>query len=109
MLASFAFFVMARAQLAAKFRPAMVLSSLVVLVAGYHYLRIYQSWDAAYVLTNGIYVATGHTFNDACRYVDWLITVPLLVAEFVAVTDASSRSATMTVDQVEWLKTLPPR
>ena len=86
MLASFAFFVMARQQLAPRFRPAMVLSSLVVLIAGYHYLRIFESWEGAYALdAAGKYVATGHAFNDAYRYVDWLLTVPLLMAELVAV------------------------
>lgn len=30
-------------------------------------------------------MATGKPFNDAYRYVDWLLTVPLLVAELVAV------------------------
>lgn len=86
MLASFAFFVMARQQLTAKYRPAMVMSSLVVGIAGYHYWRIFNSWEEAYTLTGaGTYVASGKPFNDAYRYVDWLLTVPLLVAELVAV------------------------
>jgi len=86
MLASFAFFVMARQQLTPKYRPAMIMSSLVVGIAGYHYWRIFNSWEAAYVLTEaGNYVASGKPFNDAYRYVDWLLTVPLLVAELVAV------------------------
>lgn len=86
MAASFAYFVMARQQLTARFRPAMIMSSLVVGIAGYHYWRIFNSWDAAYVLTEaGTYVASGEPFNDAYRYVDWLLTVPLLVAELVAV------------------------
>ncbi|MDG1481989.1 MAG: bacteriorhodopsin-like [Myxococcota bacterium] len=86
MVASFAYFVMARQQLSARFRPAMIMSSLVVGIAGYHYWRIFNSWDAAYMLTEaGTYVASGEPFNDAYRYVDWLLTVPLLVAELVAV------------------------
>lgn len=87
MLASFAFFVLIRQQLAPKFRPAMVMSALVVLIAGYHYWRIFNSWSAAFELSSatGTYVATGKPFNDAYRYVDWLLTVPLLVAELVAV------------------------
>jgi len=86
MVASFAFFVMARQQLTAKYRPAMVMSSLVVLIAAYHYWRIFNSWDAAYSLSStGAYTASGKPFNDAYRYVDWLLTVPLLVAELVAV------------------------
>jgi bacteriorhodopsin len=86
MLASFAFFVMAQQQLTAKYRPAMIMSSLVVGIAGYHYWRIFGSWEAAYTLTpSGDYVASGKPFNDAYRYVDWILTVPLLVAELVAV------------------------
>ena len=86
MLASFAYFVMVQQQLTPKYRPAMILSSLVVGIAGYHYWRIFNSWDAAYALNEaGNYVTTGKPFNDAYRYVDWLLTVPLLVAELVAV------------------------
>ncbi|MEM6289786.1 MAG: bacteriorhodopsin-like [Myxococcota bacterium] len=86
MLGSFIFFIAARGQLSPKYRPALIMSSLVVGIAGYHYFRIFQSWEEAYMLTEaGTYVATGKPFNDAYRYVDWLLTVPLLVAELVAV------------------------
>lgn len=85
MLGSFVFFVLARQQVTAKYRPALVMSALVVGIAGYHYWRIFDSWHEAYVLTDGLYVASGQPFNDAYRYVDWLLTVPLLVAELVAV------------------------
>jgi len=85
MLGSFIFFVIGRGQLAAKYRPALVMSSLVVAIAGYHYVRIFESWHEAYALRDGVYTATGAPFNDAYRYVDWLLTVPLLVAELVAV------------------------
>ncbi|MGF1512013.1 MAG: bacteriorhodopsin-like [Myxococcota bacterium] len=99
MLGSFAFFVMARGQVAPKYRPALIMSALVVGIAGYHYLRIFSSWDAAYELSAaGTYVATGKPFNDAYRYVDWLLTVPLLVAELVAVLalKGKQRSSLMT-------------
>ena len=85
MFGSFAFFVMARGQLSARFRPAMIMSALVVGIAGYHYFRIFISWHEAYELVDGAYKASGVPFNDAYRYVDWLLTVPLLVAELVAV------------------------
>ncbi|GAB4549249.1 MAG: bacteriorhodopsin-like [Anaerolineae bacterium] len=85
MLASFVYFVLIRGQVAPEYRNALTMSSLVVVVAGYHYFRIFQSWEAAYVLENGVYVASGKPFNDAYRYIDWLLTVPLLVAELVAV------------------------
>ena len=85
MLASFVFFVQSRGQLHPRYRPAMILSSLVVAIAGYHYLRIFNSWDDAYHLVGAMYEPTGTPFNDAYRYVDWLLTVPLLVAELIAV------------------------
>lgn len=85
MLASFVFFVLARQNLAPALRPALVMSSLVVVIAGYHYLRIFNSWVEAYTLEGTLYQPTGHPFNDAYRYVDWLLTVPLLCAELVAV------------------------
>ena len=85
MFASFVFFVFARQLVGEKYRGALVMSAIVVFVAGYHYWRIFENWDAAYELANGVYVATGTYFNDAYRYVDWLITVPLLLAELIAV------------------------
>ncbi|MGF1530305.1 MAG: bacteriorhodopsin-like [Puniceicoccaceae bacterium] len=85
MFASFVFFVLARDLLSQKYKISMILSALVVGIAGYHYIRILGSWEGAYQLVDGIYVATGKPFNDAYRYVDWLLTVPLLMAELIAV------------------------
>mgnify|MGYP000008795091 FL=1 len=81
MLASFIFFVLARGQVLPKYRPALIMSALVVAIAGYHYFRILESWQGAYALVDGAYQPTGKPFNDAYRYVDWLLTVPLLTAE----------------------------
>lgn len=91
MFASFIFFVLVRPQLAPQYRAAMIMSAIVVAVAGYHYLRIFESWQAAYTLQNGVYVASGIPFNDAYRYIDWLLTVPLLVAELVYVINPRNR------------------
>ncbi len=85
MFASALFFFNARAQVGSKYRLALLVSALVVSIAGYHYFRIFNSWDAAYSLQNGVYTLTGAPFNDAYRYVDWLLTVPLLLVEAVAV------------------------
>lgn len=97
MLAAFIFFVLMRQQVAFKYRGALVMSALVVGIAGYHYLRIFESWQAAYVINEaGNYIATGKPFNDAYRYIDWLLTVPLLVAELVAVL-ALARTQTLSL------------
>lgn len=83
--ASAIFFFVSRSSVLPKYRLALVVSGLVVTIAGYHYLRIFNSWEAAYTLQNGSYVASGIPFNDAYRYVDWLLTVPLLLLETVAI------------------------
>jgi len=61
------------------------MSAVVVLIAGYHYTRIFNGWGESFRLEAGVYKPTGVPFNDAYRYVDWLLTVPLLCAELVAV------------------------
>jgi bacteriorhodopsin len=85
MLAAFVFFWMGQSRVAPKYRIALMVSSLVVGIAAYHYFRIAASWEHAYELANGMYVASGTPFNDAYRYVDWLLTVPLLLVELVLV------------------------
>ncbi len=83
--ASFAFFVLARPNVGEKYRPALLVSAIVVAVACYHYFRIFNSWTEAFALKDGVYAATGVPFNDAYRYADWILTVPLLLVEAVAV------------------------
>ena len=83
--AGFLYFVLSRGQVAPAYRTALTVSALVVAIAFYHYLRIFDSWAAAYVLEAGAYVPSGTPFNDAYRYVDWLLTVPLLLVEAVLV------------------------
>jgi len=71
---------------------------MVTFIAGYHYLRIFDSFKHA--TTDGTVLLDGsqNAFNEAYRYVDWLLTVPLLLVEVVAVlalTAAVSRSLIM--------------
>lgn len=91
MFGAFIFFVLVRSQLAPQYRSAMIMSAIVVAIAGYHYLRIIESWNAAYVLQGSMYVPTGDPFNDAYRYIDWLLTVPLLVTELIYVINPRNR------------------
>lgn len=74
-----------RSQVSSHYRTAVTISGLVCAIAAYHYFRIFESWEAAYTVTDGVLVATGVAFNDAYRYVDWLLTVPLLLIELVLV------------------------
>ena len=91
MLAGTLFFFYSRSQVGFKYRPALLVSALVTAIACYHYFRIFNSWIEAHaVIANGLpkageYALTQSTFNDAYRYMDWLLTVPLLLVELVAV------------------------
>jgi bacteriorhodopsin len=62
-----------------------MVSGLVVAIACYHYFMIRHSWQDAYALGEGGYTGTGAAFNDFYRYADWILTVPLLMVELVAV------------------------
>jgi len=79
------FFYFSRDQVAPRLRPALLISGVVVTIACYHYFRIYESFAAAYAFSGNGYEPTGLPFNDAYRYADWVLTVPLLVIELVAV------------------------
>merc|ERR1712048_395519 len=61
-------------------------------IAAYHYMRIFNSWVDAYDYSGDAYIThhdgpllTGVPFNDAYRYMDWLLTVPLLLIEILLV------------------------
>ncbi len=74
-----------RSQVSSAYKNAVTISGLVTAIAAYHYFRIFESWESAYHYVNGSVSATGIAFNDAYRYVDWLLTVPLLLIELVLV------------------------
>jgi len=83
--AAFLFFLLIRNRVAPQHRMAITLSTLVVGIALYHYVRIIGSWEDAFSYTGAEYVQDGKPFNEGYRYVDWLLTVPLLLAELVVV------------------------
>ena len=70
MLASTAFFLVERSNVAPKWRTSMTVAALVTGVAWYHYTYMRDHW-----------IMTGES-PLVLRYVDWLITVPLQVSEF---------------------------
>merc|ERR1712078_528536 len=74
-----------------KYRTALTITGLVTFIATYHYFRIFNSWNDAFEVKfdekAGDYLVTlsGAPFNDAYRYVDWILTVPLLLIELILV------------------------
>merc|ERR1712151_1086920 len=95
-----------------KYKSAVFISGLVTFIAAYHYIRIFNSWVDAYSYKAGKVEGgalemldpqlTGVPFNDAYRYMGWLLTVPLLLIEILLVMklddkDFNSRAWTLGV------------
>lgn len=73
-----------------RYRNAITVAIIVCGIAAYHYFRIFDSFKAAFTTKSvggvGTYTqAVGASFNEGYRYVDWFLTVPLLLVELVAV------------------------
>ena len=71
-----------------RYRNAVIVSAIVCSIAAYHYFRIFNNFGESFPA--GETVAAAHQlsnieFNEGYRYVDWLLTVPLLLIETVAV------------------------
>jgi bacteriorhodopsin len=81
----------ARERVLPKYRMAVMVSATVTSIAAYHYVRMFDSFKEAYpVLASGADAAAAQisgfqTYNVGYRYVDWFLTVPLLLVELVAV------------------------
>lgn len=87
MLFTSIFLLVSQPRVLPRYRQALVVSAVVCGIAAYHYFRIINSFDAAYepVAIGGPFELTPDGFNQAYRYVDWLLTVPLLLLETIAV------------------------
>lgn len=83
--AAFLFFLLVRNRVAPRHRMAVTLSTLVVAIALYHYARIFDSFSESFSFVDGEFIQDGAPFNEGYRYIDWLLTVPLLLAELVIV------------------------
>jgi len=77
-----------RSRVAPRYRNAVVVSAIVCSIAAYHYFRIFENFRDSF--PPGATATAAHAlgnieFNEGYRYVDWLLTVPLLLVETVAV------------------------
>ena len=82
------YLLLSQRRVAPRYRNAIVISAIVCGIAAYHYFRIFANFQESY--PPGATVTSDHAlsnvvFNEAYRYVDWLLTVPLLLVETVAV------------------------
>jgi len=82
MLATTAFMLASQKRVLPRYRQALVVSAMVTFIAAYHYFRIFESFKHAFEGTAG---NNPFGYNVGYRYVDWLLTVPLLLVETVMV------------------------
>jgi len=96
MLATFIFLLAVQGRVLPRYRQAIIVSAMVCLIAAYHYYRIYNSFTEGFVAVDvgeaaaaynsmQYQLVNGSGFNEGYRYVDWLLTVPLLLFETIAV------------------------
>lgn len=79
LIAATAFFFLERDRVSPKWKTSLTVSGLVTMVAAVHYFYMRDVW-----------VATGST-PTVFRYIDWLITVPLLMIEFYLILAAITK------------------
>jgi bacteriorhodopsin len=76
LVAATAFFFLERDRVAGKWKTSLTVSGLVTLIAAVHYFYMRDVW-----------VSTGASPTEF-RYIDWLLTVPLLMVEFYLIMSA---------------------
>ena len=69
---AFVYFLVSRNRVSPAYRSAVTMSAMICGIAAYHYWRMFTNFSEG-------------TWNEGYRYADWLLTVPLLVAELVVV------------------------
>lgn len=81
MLFTTIFLLFARERVLPRYRMAILVSATVTGIAAYHYFRMFDSFNHVF----GPEAVEGAIFNVGYRYIDWFLTVPLLLVETIAV------------------------
>ncbi len=82
MAISFVYYLVSRNRVAPAYRSAVTMSAMICGIAAYHYWRMFSNFSTP-----------GAPWNEGYRYADWLLTVPLLVAELVVVSGIAKEKA----------------
>ena len=95
MLFTSLFLWVARDRVLPKYRMAVMVSATVTSIAAYHYFRMFDSFNHGYGINESSKAALASgadmlnfgaaNYNVGYRYIDWFLTVPLLLVELVAV------------------------
>jgi bacteriorhodopsin len=88
MLFTALYMLLTQRRVAPRYRNALIISAMVCGIATYHYFRIFDNFKESYppgATAIAPHLLSSVQFNEAYRYVDWLLTVPLLLVETIAV------------------------
>ena len=86
MLAATVWFLMQHGQVDKKFRDSMLVAALITGIAAVHYFYMREQWALTYDAATGL----GESPTEL-RYIDWILTVPLMVVEFALLTGVAMR------------------
>jgi bacteriorhodopsin len=84
MLFTLIFLFVGRDRVLPRYRMAVMVSGTLTAIATYHYFRMFDNFNHAFAGT-AAGLNNPDAYNVGYRYVDWLLTVPLLLVELVAV------------------------
>ncbi|RRO26129.1 bacteriorhodopsin-like [Flavobacteriaceae bacterium 14752] len=90
MMAASAFFFLSLSQFDKKWRTSVLVSGLITFIAAVHYFYMRDYWDA---------FAESPTFF---RYVDWVLTVPLMCVEFFLILRAAGAKKSLMWKLIFW-------
>jgi bacteriorhodopsin len=95
--ALFAYFLYAwnsKDEVSVRYRPSALAGLCLAGVATLAYLVLYQDWDSGFHLQGAVYVPNEEARTaEATRYIDWSVTVPLLMVELLAVCSVAGAAA----------------
>lgn len=81
------YFLLSRDRVAPRYRMATVASTVIMLTAGMMLARLAINWQSTFTLdpVTMVYNLDGTVFTNGFRYINWLITIPLLLVQIVVV------------------------
>ncbi len=86
-IVGFLYFLSRQGQVAPRFRTSTWLSMAVMAASGYLFYRLGQSWDLAFAQAGAELVRTPNRFVGGLRYVNWCVTVPVLLVQVLYALD----------------------
>ena len=90
MFAASVFFYFERQTVSDKWKTSLLISALITTIAAAHYLYMREYWCSTFNGTNA-----GAASPTEFRYIDWLLTVPLMCVEFYLLLKAAGASVNM--------------